>query len=403
MSARQNTFLFVIVVIVVMFFRAPLFYRVWNFNQANLNLIRWSLGQASENPEKYLFEAVAWGERAGTFWLDRYYERVSAKLAMIQKNKLSYANGIASTTFKAGIEFEGQGNIRDALSSYQNACQQNNKLIQACSSVYKILVEFSQGEAAEPYRLDLIHLEPDYPHVPLEYENIKLLGYDLQTPLLEQDDEPISITIYWDMANSATGISEWSRNGWSYIQVGRRLFQMGEISNLLPNYGFERDLSDIAILPYGYQNVRYSVNQDKNILSTHHRLEVVKREQEISQIAVVVNSEEKLNGLTTKQKVDTSPADLYILSGLMRVAEGGSGSLGGVWRTQQMDDINYWYISRNSTDPSWVKVGGVERAPANAEIFTLLALNTGVGEVYFDNLMFFRIPYPEKGSGSVND
>jgi tetratricopeptide (TPR) repeat protein len=403
MTARQSPFVFVLVIIVVMFCKTPLLYLVWNFNQASLNLIRWSLGQDGENPEKYLFEAVARGEQAGNYWLDTYNERVSAKLETIQKNKLSSANGIALMTFTAGIEFEAQGNIQDALVSYQNACQQNNKLIQACSSAYSILVESYQVEAADSYRQFLIHLEPDYAHVPLEDENIKLLGYDLQTPLLERDDEPLSITIYWDMSNSTTGISEWSRNGWSYIQVGSRLYQMGKISNLLPNYGFDRDFSNIAILPYGYQNVRYSVNQDKNILSTHHRLEVVKREQEISQAAVVVNSEEKLNGLTTKQKVDISPTDLYILSGLMRVAEGGSGSLGGVWRTQQMDDINYWYISRNSTDPSWVKVGGVERAPANAEIFTLLALNTGVGEVYFDNLMFFRIPYPEKGSGSVND
>jgi tetratricopeptide (TPR) repeat protein len=395
MVFTRSAGLLVIVLIMGLILNIPALYLVWNSNQANLFLLRWSILGDSDCDKGYLANAYKWGERARNYWTEVYREQTSVKLRQTCANKVPTTQGLADIYFKEGVEYEARENLHNALTSYQNACQSNEKHIQACFLVYRVLAEMSEPESGNSYLLRLKALKPDYLVGTVQEREMILLGFDLQIDLLGEVAENILVTLFWDIPAPIEIVSTWVKDDWTYIQIGSRLYQIGEVDNLLPNGGFERDISPIALLPFGYQNIRYNANQDFRILSTYHRLTMVEREGKISQVAVVMNPEEMLNGLTNKDKVKVSPGELYVLSGFMRVSEDAKVSLGGVFRTEKKEDISYWYINRNSNDQDWTSFGGVITAPQNAEIFDLLALNTGKGEVYFDNLLFSMIPYPD--------
>jgi tetratricopeptide (TPR) repeat protein len=380
--------------LLVLFYRTQTLYLLWNFNLANLYVLRWSLSGDNKCEKEYLTKATHWGERAGKYWINSYEERMNSEVEKTCANVDPNPRALSESSYISGIAYESLGDLRSALVFYQDACNKNRKHILACFSVFRLL-DASEPELGKSYFREITELEPDYQLNSTLDERLKLIGFDVLTEGFGSDSNSLPVIIYWDIPNPTLKSSIWKNNDWSYIQIGNRLYQIGEIQNLLPNGSFERDISTIAVLPFGYQNIRYSVNQDYHILSNHHRLDLVAREGEISQVVVIVNPEEKLNGITTKERVKILAGKHYILTGLMKVSESGKGSLGGVWRTEASEDISYWYIARNVIHKTWTRVSGIMTAPEAAEIFTLLALNTGQGEIFIDNLLLFQVTYPE--------
>jgi hypothetical protein len=384
----------VLLVTVVFVLKTPELYRLWNLNQANQYLLRWSILGDDDCQEGFLTRATQLGDRAGINWTNSYGERVRALHKTLCRREPKDYRDSGEYSYQTGLEHEAAGDIQKAINLYQDACDKDERHVLACFTAYtRITAPPQPGKDTSLSRLQ--KLIPVQSIVPLEAGGITLIGFDLQVNVLQHDDSLIPITLYWEIPEPTGLTNYWEEQGWSYVQVGTRLYQIGQVKNLLPNGGFERDLSNIAKLPFGYENIRYSVNQDPNLIKAYHRMELVDRENDISQVAVIVNQEEKLNGLTTINGVDISAGDLYLMSGLMRVSDTGVGSLGGVWRTNSKEDIRYWYIARNLSGQVWTQVSGVFRAPQDAEVFTILALNKGEGEVYFDDLVFSQIPTPE--------
>jgi tetratricopeptide (TPR) repeat protein len=362
-------------------------------NVANFELSKWSAESRFDKALEHLTNAVRWGERAGPKW--------SAKEARVQAlwsrmtDAAAQSKQVTQKAYKQGHLLEEQNELDAALEHYVQATMADEGCVKCRYALYKLAAHQEQKELAQQQLDALIELYPRY-HLGIALEgNIELIGYDLDEIELERDLNPIPITFYWQLPTLSQDISSWEEGSWKYFQIHNRLYQVGLIENLLPNGGFEFSLYGGAVLPFGYHNTSTHANQNLRYLQIHHQLDLMQRDPVLSQVAIVVNPTEMVNGLTTIEDVFVKPNHRYILAGWLKAAGDGSGYLGGIWRTENKSDIGYWYAVENYADETWKYISVSVTSPDTAAIFTPLLTNRHSGRVYFDNLVFFELSVPE--------
>jgi tetratricopeptide (TPR) repeat protein len=365
-------------------------------NLARVSLAKWAFLPDVVSPERYLVSAVRWGERAGESWYrhghGKQAERILERVQSVPRYK-------AEAVYCMGQEREEAGDWKLALDLYQEALAIDPQYVEVSNSLYKLAMDTGQDMLAR-YQVDkLSNLSPEYPVTRTMGNGLILLGYDLGEVVFERGVEPIPITWYWEVLTSVEAISRQQVGKWTYIRVRNRLYQIGKALNLVPNGGFERDLSTMAVVPYGYTDVHsqahYQENRYKYLIS-HHRLSLENYSDNLTQVAALTNPVPGLNGMLPIVGVQMKPQSVYVLGGWMRVKEGGLGYLGGVWRTVNAQDVDYWYATEKQPVCAWQFFVSTLITPEDSSlIFKFLALNLGEGEVDFDNLMLFRVISPE--------
>jgi hypothetical protein len=228
-------------------------------------------------------------------------------------------------------------------------------------------------------------------------DQYQLLGLDLDEWSIAWDGAHIPMTLYWQTSTCVDSPRQWNVGGWQYIQVRDRLYQIGVVSNLLPNGGFEQDLSTMAALPMGYHNIRdfrlRETGEITDFLRQYHNLLQNWRNGYPNQVAAMTAPSEKINGFSTS-RVPIDDDALYLFSGWMRTTGESEGYLGGVWERDKIE-IKYWKIARWSSQTTWRRYASVATAPDEATEFKFMALRRGIGTVLFDDVLFCDIPLPD--------
>jgi len=368
-------------------------------NFAHIALTRWAFVVGDPSPERYLELAVQWGKQAGSTWQEEHGHSARAqKLWEHVTSSSVQAQRRAEQAYQQGQIWENKGKLGLALEFYQQAFTTDSKLIEAGYQIYRLSTQVEQLKLAQRQEEMLSALEPEYHVTTTLADGTKLLGYDLDEIYLERGVDLIPITFYWELSTSLGDVSQWETKDWTYVRVQNRLYQIGQVANLVPNGGFEQDLSTIAVVPHGYRDIaaEHKYQDDRHrFLRSRHQLMIDKRDGGHSQVAVVVNPSVGLNGIMSVQEIMMEPGALYVFGGWMRVGDGGSGDLGGVWRKDSGEAVRYWYVARERSAQPWQWILSTVTAPVDGSLsFRPLALNRGEGEVYFDDLVCFQITPP---------
>lgn len=376
--------------------RLPALSAAVSLNLAHLNLMHWSPFMPDEMGERLLERAVILGENAGPSWfLHGHGQRARMLLAQMQS-----ADWIGRSrcwqAFVQGQQFETQGQLEAAISVYQEAVTCVELRVQSLYALYRL----SRG-------LDLITAEEHLNHLAILSpmistpgtfdEQYQLLGFDLDLWNVAWNGSYIPITVYWQVSTPVDAVRQWEVSNWQYIQVWDRLYQIGRTANLLPNGGFEQDLSSIAALPLGYQHIRDSHLRERSeivdFLHQYHGLTHDWRGADVSQVVAVTGRHEQTTGFSTAS-IPVETGALYLLSGEMRTTDLSEGYLGGVWASGKTE-LRYWKVANWASTSFWRQYAAVMAAPEPAAEFRFMALQRGAGAALFDNVLFCKLALPD--------
>jgi tetratricopeptide (TPR) repeat protein len=362
-------------------------------NLAHRDLLRWSPLLPYEESKRLLESAIESGEKAGHRWLEHGHgQRADSLLAQMQSDmwRVRFQRW---QSFEMGQQLEAQGRIDAAIKAYRDAADQTELRVASLYAIYH-LTQISDPVTAREYLHHLITLKPAT-QVHWAESDYKLLGFDLDEWSVAWNGNHIPITLYWQLSEGTDVPRQWRIDDWQYIQVGDRLYQIGEVSNLLPNGGFERDLSAIAALPMGYWSIRhgrFAQSGDTSIFRKHHWLGYAEREGQITQVAIVRNITGE-HGFVTP--ITIKDVELYLFGGWVRSTDDSEVYLGGAWE-KNYERLSAWKMLDWSKHTKWHYYASVTRAPEGADSFDFRALNRGNGISIFDNVLFCHLSLPDK-------
>jgi hypothetical protein len=356
--------------------------------------LKWFFFPLSIDSSQDLSAALVWGERSENLWEQRGFNQRWRQIS----NGLQNLEWQTFEAFNKGQQLEQNGQVQSALDFYRQALPGNGERVRAAIAVFNATKRDGDFIKANRFVEGLSNLKPQFAVTTTINHNFRLLGYDLNQQTLAWGSDEILVTFYWHRDQPFQEPIYWEKDGWQYFGIEDRLYQIGYVHNILPNGGFERSLTTDMVLPYGYIDVAYDAQFDIDYLKAHHRLLEKSRDGQFTQVAAVVNPKERLNGLMVNP-IRMQPGDIYIQAGWMQVGEMGSGSLGGLWRDQNGNDLTYWFLAQDITEQDWQSYCSISTVPESASFFVPLAINRGKGAVYFDNLLLFKLPIPENFGG----
>jgi hypothetical protein len=376
--------------------RVPTLASTLALNLAHRDLLYWSPLLPYEEGKCLLERVIDLGERAGPRWLEYGHDqRARERLAQMESESW-YGRSQRWVAFETGRRLEAQGDAEAAIMAYQEAADQTELRAPSFYAIYR-LTRTSDSRVAEGYLHRLTALVPAVQVHRTGNDQYQLLGLDLDEWSIAWDGAHIPMTLYWQTSTSVDTPRQWNVGGWQYIQVRDRLYQIGVVSNLLPNGGFEQDLSTMAALPMGYHNTRdFRLRQTGEItdfLRQYHNLLQNWRNGYPNHVAAMTAPSEKINGFSTS-RVPIDDDALYLFSGWMRTTGESEGYLGGVWERDKTEII-YWKIAKWSSQTTWRRYASVANVPDEATEFKFMALRRGIGTVLFDDVLFCEIPLPD--------
>jgi hypothetical protein len=371
--------------------------RAARLNLAHVMLLRWASQPPGLGSERSLIRSVGWGTRAGADWERHGHgERAAVLLARLQSDGWRERER-ALSAYRQGQRLEREGETTQALAHYREASNWVGSRVASIYAIYRLLQQGGDSVRVEAQLDALVALTPDFRAALAITDHVRLLGCDLDPWSLEGSEGRIPVVFYWEVPASDGTPREWVEDGWRYIRVRTRLYQIGMIDNLLPNGGFEQDLSTRVALPLGYRNLRDARIRGEDgfeaFLKSHHRLVTDQRDGHITQVAAAVNPRDETDGMATAHKVPVQEGALYLFGGWMRVTDTNEGYLAGVWWNGG-DELLYWKVAKWVSVQSWHHFVAASVAPEGADSFSPLALNRGVGEAWFDDLILLQVPLP---------
>lgn len=382
--------------IFLVLFRMPVLSSGLSLNLAHRDLSHWTPVLPDDQGRHLLERAVDLGEGAGPRWFARGHgQRACGLLAQMQSQAwVDRSRGWEA--FETGQQLEAQGQIDAAVAAYEEAVSQIQLRVLSLHAIYRLL-ETSDPTGAEHHLQRLGALEPAVQARWSVNDHYQLLGFDLDEWSIAWDGAHILITLYWQVRLSVEGSRQWGAEDWQYIQVGDRVYQIGTVNNLLPNGGFEQDLSTVAALPTGYVNIRDSrlreTGEIADFLRQYHSLLQDLRDGDVSQVAAMTAPPEVANGFSAP-RVPVEEGTLYLLSGWMRTTGDSEGYLAGVWEKGKTE-LEYWRIADWSSHSSWRQYTAVAVPPREAGRFRFVALQRGTGNALFDEVLFCELRQPD--------
>jgi len=373
----------------------PALFTALALNLAHQDLLHWSPLLPYEEGRLLLKRAIYWGERGGTRWLEHGHGQRAHQLLSQMQSEAWSGRFRSWSAFETGQQLEAQGQIEAAIIAYQDAVKQTELRVPALYAIYR-LMHTSDMVAAEEYLYHLTALDPAVQVHWIANDQYQLLGFDLDEWSVAWHDAHIPIVLYWQSSAIVDTPQQWTAGNWTYIQVGERLYQIGTVRNLLPNGGFEQDLSTLAALPMGYKNTRDSRLRESSeiavFLRQHHSLLVDQRNNYLSQVTAMNSPPEQANGFSAP-RVPVEANTLYLLSGWMRTVGECEGYLAGIWEKDKIEFL-YWEIADWSSTLDWQQYAEVSMSPPEVDRFRFVAVQRGASRTLFDDLLFCRLDPP---------
>lgn len=375
--------------------RMPALTSALALNLAHCDLLHWLPLLTYGEGKDLLERSIELGACAGSKWFEHGHGHRARELLAQMESRSWYERSRRWRAFETGRQLEIQGDIEAATMAYQESADQIELRVLSFFAMYRLMQQASDPIMAEEYLHHLTTLKPATQVHWAESDQYKLLGFDFDEWSIAWNGNHIPITLYWQLSESTDEPRQWRIDDWQYIQVQDRLYQIGEVSNLLPNGGFEQDLSTIAALPIGYRNIRdYRLRETFQIadyLHQYHGLIGDYRADYFSQVATMTSPPGQTNGFSAP-RVPVEENGLYLLSGWMRTTGESEGYLAGVWEKDGIE-FQYWKIADWSSPSSWQQYAEVMKPPSKTNRLRFIALQRGAGMVLFDDIFLCRF-YP---------
>jgi len=368
-------------------------------NLAYLMLMRWIAQGPSPEGQVALARAEDLGGKADVAWAqpDGRAQTILHHLSGEAWNERQRVLG----AYAQAVQLEQQGDRSGALAEYGLVSRRSWLRVEADYAAYQLSQEIGDEAQAQFWLNQLTNFEP---HISGEWplaDDQRLMGYDVDAWSMDWEPTRVPVVFYWQVPASSAVASDWQADGWHYIQVNTRLYQSGEVANLLPDAGFEQDWSALTQVPLGYRPYKDIALDGQDyvaFLRAHYRLVDDLREGEMTRALAIVNTLPETNGLTVRPWIQTQPGMVYVFSGAVKVVGESEAYLCLVWLSSTGEQ-HYWNLVKWVSVQSWQEFVKAGWAPQAADWFTPYALNRGIGEVLFDNLVLFAVPLPSMKVG----
>jgi tetratricopeptide (TPR) repeat protein len=360
-------------------------------NLAGISLDRWFFGNHEDatflrTADRYLRLAINAIPEDGV--LRNRLERLDALRAYVASPSF-FASRQARLMLSAGERCEQKGDTECALQNYQDALRLDSHSIPAYYHLYRLYALRGDHEQSQALLHALESLPPAYPLAkPAPVGDFALVGYDLDESSLEMG-RSVEVVLHWQAEKAAaTDFSESVQGDWHIYLLGKRLYQVGSVTNMATNGGFELTSTVYDQRPYGFTAERYDPEK-----YAAHRL-VIANDTGAPTVCAELDNRRVVGGFSGYMSSESWPisADTpYLLGGRVRSAQ-QAGKIGLLWTGRGVpDDEQNRYVPASIDRNGWVYHAGVLEPPQAAVFLRLQLLNqVQDGVACFDNL--FLIP-----------
>lgn len=286
---------------------------------------------------------------------------------------------LAGAYYRLALKLENDSMIKKAEEYYNKAVSLGGSRVPGAYCHLKDLyLKEGKNQDAADIEKKLIDLRPPYEVGYKVDDNLILLGYSLDEKEFEIFNKG-EITFFWEINSPGTVARD------DIYRIDNRLYEIKEMNNLAPNFGFEND-SIYSGFPDGWDTDCYGA------YSAAHELVMDSLPSGRSK-CLLLNNARALNTNCQTDYISVTD-DFYLQAGWVRSA-GGSAYLGRVWFDKQKKLIHYNYVIGQLKTAGWKYYSEVLRILPNSAYCRLWAINFGNnGKAYFDDVIFIKVRLP---------
>jgi hypothetical protein len=357
----------------------------WHVNLALLTLLRSGLREGASDAQHAEWLAAAQqhleaGLRLSPAWRwERIRESTRLTLSQLSESELE-----AIAEYNLGREAEAAGRTAEAAHHYRVAIQRDGSLTAARLALWELSDRMGMLSTAEELSAFLRDLAPQYPAGVGVSDGMVLLGYDVPD-LAFLFDSPCLIVLHWSIPEGLDGdrLPE-AAAGWQSYRLGDRLFQVGQVENLVRNGGFE-------IAPGGWP-VGFRRQYTRTDQLSPYRLVSARREGVTTRVLCLENGKEiSRSGLATPA-IRVDPQRMYLATAWMNADQAStSGAL--LYETSDSGYTNAQVhpLGDLLLEEPWVLRGDVVSLQQSYVRFWMSNFDSA-GKVCFDNLLLIPLP-----------
>lgn len=392
----------------------------WSANIAWLNVIRWAAVMQSDEADSKFDDAL----QALRFL--RYALANNSQLKRVNSLEQvahSFENGTqtraeirqAQHELLVADRLREEGRCSEALPLYRELSDSRFYRVEVLLGGLLCAVELNDEAQARHLHAMLSSLQPSRRVEPVSEllgwtpgdgipvnEAWQFLGFDVLEERALPFSMPAPVVLYWqlDAPDQETQVQIATRGSWKLYRVGNRVYQIGSMTNLVPNPGFEQPfLSSVGgqvHIPGWYSN-HYSTTNDQTIRV------VLSERQDRSTLALSLwNSAGGPSDLVATMPIQAS--QLYVFGASLQQS-GGSwacaafafhpGRLG--FSSPDIEGIDKWAGCHGNTEvTSWRDVATILRPRSDSTGLSLFLIDFGPGTAEFDNVLLFPIVSPDE-------
>lgn len=411
MKGTQSAGLFLLVALVLLaVICVPRLGASWYVNQSMLYSVQWFDQDRGSLAERHHLGNQAYRYLQSALSLDpaRLDERLSTYLACLEVFEARAGRRAevlaADELLAAGRALEVSRQTEQAVVAYQSSVALNPRLVEAYAGLYRGYSMLALHKEARAALSKLESLEPahrlgqclsdgrcDESRSVEVLSGWRLLGYELHDAEEVAYLRSVRVTLYWEMDTlCGEGMRELIGDVWHWYAIGKRVYQVGAITNLISNAGFEGlVLGNKRLSIPGWPNDWYT--------TTPSQIIDVPRVQRDGSPSSVLRLTNVAGGPSAKR---TGPLRLdlpgpYLLAGWLYVEGGSTGCIGRHWYPALGGGPELEYLTCvNSSSPGWSHAADLSYPAPNAEWFTVILKNLGPGQVLFDDILFAPLELP---------
>lgn len=281
-------------------------------------------------------------------------------------NQCAYAG---ESYYYLGAYLESIGDIEKAKEDYGRAIELDcSSIVTAYNRLKSLYSELGDMENANSVALKLSGLKPSY-EVNHRFTNgLDLAGYSLDEKEFELFDEG-RVTFFWEKS-------------------GKRFYEIKEVKNLVPDFGFEMDIPG-KNFPSGWQPDSYSGEKDRKYYDV-----VINNKGKIDEknqcLALSVDSKKTETGCAADIGNITKDS-YYLQAGYLKSPDDRA------WMGVEKNTQFYSYAALGITPSQWEHVSRVTSFSAgidNCSFRALLVSYAKACRAYFDDILFIKLELP---------
>jgi len=196
----------------------------------------------SENPLWYYQLGLVYHREHRDNDATKQFETSLEKISKISiKSTLTLPDYLGDIYYRLGINFERNGDVGNAVDYYKKAIElDGNRAIEAYYRLKLIYKKQGKLEDFDSVETKLLNLKPEYEVNYKFSDDLILLGYSLNEREFELFNNG-KITFFWEVGSQNSEVSYEINKLSNIYKIRNRLYEIKEVENLAPNFGFEVD------------------------------------------------------------------------------------------------------------------------------------------------------------------